>query len=213
MDNQSKSQYRTTDHKSGISCLTFQCHSKVRSRDTIYCATFPSKPTPHEYFYPLSQLQCPQASVSSTNLLLKSGRTNTGASIKACLRTSKDCFGLSTQMVLLSLTSSWEVWSPNYVYTGWVTSWPEPCGAQKKSEEKGFVHHSQPKDRNESCSHRMRLDPASELFIPKLTRSKVETGAFPPSTGIQLFSSVSKGAFNEIGSCTISPVGGAGYAC
>lgn len=69
-----------------------------------------------------------------------------------------------------------------------------------KSEEKGFVHHSQPKDRNESCSHRMRLDPASELFIPKLTRSKVETGAFPPSTGIQLFSSVSKGAFNEIGS-------------
>ena len=76
----------------------------------------------------------------------------------------------------------------------------------KKSEEKGFVHHSQPKDRNESCSHRMRLDPASELFIPKLTRSKVETGAFPPSTGIQLFSSVSKGAFNEIGSCTIEPV-------
>ena len=31
----------------------------------------------------------------------------------------------------------------------------------------------------------------------------METGAFPPSTGIQLFSSVSKGAFNEIGSCTI----------
>ena len=56
-----------------------------------------------------------------------------------------------------------------------------------KSEEKGFVHHFKPKDRNESCSHRMRLDPASELFIPKLTRSKVETGAFPPRHPTLLF--------------------------